>query len=109
MNHGATHDGLRYLQNERCVASVLSSSDDEQQMMRDSSPGPGPNEEILSERSFDRQHRGTEVVDYHAPLIPPDFFDVFVVDVEGDREVEGSGERRGCPSAEQLEDAMHHR
>lgn len=76
--------------------------------MGDSSPGPGPNEEMLSELSFDRQHRGTEVVHYQASLIPPDF-DVFVVDVEGDREVEGSGERRGRPSAEQSGSATHHR
>lgn len=102
MNHGAT-------QNECCIAPVSSSSDDEQQTMRDSSPGPGSNEEMLSELSFDRQYRGTEVVDYQTPLIPPDFFDVFVVDVEGDQEVEGSGERRGRLSAEQLHDATHHR
>lgn len=109
MNHGAIQNGLRYLQTECPVASVSSSSDDEQQTMGDSSPGPGPDEEMLSELSPDRQHRGTELVGYQASLIPPDFFDVFVVDVDGDREVEGSGERRGRPSAEQLEDAMHHR
>lgn len=109
MNHGATQNGVGYLQNECPVASVSSSSDDEQQTMRDSSPGPGPKEEMLSELSFDRQHRGTEVADYQASLIPPDFFDVFIVDVDGDREVEGSGERRGRPSAEQSKDATHHR
>lgn len=107
MNHGATQNGLHYLQNR--VASVSSSSNDEQQTMRDSSPGPGLNEEMLSELSFDRQHRGTEMVDYQASLTPPDFFDVSVVNAEGDREVEASGERRGRPSVEQLEDAMHHR
>ncbi|KAJ5705682.1 hypothetical protein N7536_001371 [Penicillium majusculum] len=108
MNHGATQNGVGYLQNECRVASVSSSSDDEQQTMRDSNPGPGPKEEMLSELSFDRQHGSTEVADYQASLIPPDFFDVFVVDVDGDREVEGSGERRGRPSAEQSKDATHH-
>lgn len=106
MNDGATQNGLHYLQNEGRVASVSSSSD-EQQTMGDSSPGPGPNEEMLSELSFDRQHRGTEVVHYQASLVPP-YFDVFVVDVEGDREVEESGERRR-PSAEQSGSATHHR
>ena len=105
MNHGATQNGVGYLQNEYRVASVSS----EQQTMRDSRPGPGPREEMLSELSFGQQHGGTEVADYQASLIPPDFFDVFVVDVDGDREVEGSGKGRGRPSAEQSKDATHHR
>jgi hypothetical protein len=92
VNHGTTHNGLRYLQNECPVASVSSSS------------------EVLSELSFDRQHRGTEMVDYQVSVIPPDFF----VCVCRKRrrvigKVEASDGRRGCHSAEQLEDSMHHR
>ncbi|CAG8909266.1 unnamed protein product [Penicillium egyptiacum] len=95
-------NGLQYLQNELCRASVSSSLDDDQQTIRVSSPGPGLNEEMLSELSFDRQRRNSEVSDFQAPLIPPDFFDVFVVDVEG------SGERRRRSSTGQPEDGMNH-
>lgn len=100
---------MQYLQNEPRVTSVSSSLDDEQQTMRNSSPGPGLNEEMLSELSFDREHRSTEELDYQASIIPSDFFDVFVVDVEGDQEWGGSGGRRGRFLDEQFEDGMNHR
>ncbi|KGO35925.1 hypothetical protein PEX1_062780 [Penicillium expansum] len=108
VNHSAFQNRMQYLQNEPRVTSVSSSLDDEQQTMRNSSPGPGLNEEMLSELSFDREHRSTEELDYQASIIPSDFFDVFVVDVEGDQEWGGSGGRRGRFLDEQFEDGMNH-
>lgn len=108
MIHGATQNGLRFIQNEPRGASVSGGSDDEQQRIRDSSTGPGLNEEMLSDISFDLQRRSPELLDYQASLIPQELFDMFVVDVEGGQEVEGSSERRGR-SAEQSEDGMNHR
>ncbi|CAP95534.1 hypothetical protein E8E15_008607 [Penicillium rubens] len=95
-------NGLHFLQNEHRNASVSSVFDDDPQTIRVSSPGPEVNEEILSELSFDRQHGSSEVSDFQTPLIPSDFFDVLVVDVEGSRE------RRGRPSTQQSEDGMNH-
>ncbi|KAJ6184493.1 hypothetical protein N7519_005794 [Penicillium mononematosum] len=95
-------NGLHFLQNEHRSASVSSGSDDDPQTIRASSPGPGLNEEILSELSFDRQRGSSEVSDFQTPLIPTDFFDVLVVDVEG------SSERRGRPSTQRSDDGMNH-
>ncbi|EKV10452.1 hypothetical protein PDIG_25880 [Penicillium digitatum PHI26] len=105
LNHSATQNGLRYLQNEPCVASLSSSSDDEQQTMRNSSPGQELTEEMPSELSFDQQHGSTEVLNYQSSIITPDLFDVFVVDVEGDLE----GERRGRSLVEQFDDDMNYK
>ncbi|CAI7569221.1 unnamed protein product [Penicillium glandicola] len=105
VNH-PTEDGAT--QNGPFGTSVSGSSDDERQMISDSSPGPGLNEEMISEISLDRQHGSTESLDYQSSLIPPDFFDVFVVDVDGDWDVEGTGDQRGRTSAQQSEDGMNH-
>ncbi|KAJ5356315.1 hypothetical protein N7517_010924 [Penicillium concentricum] len=94
----APQNGLRFLQNKPRGASVSAGSDDEQLMTRDSSPAPGLTEEMLSGLSFDQQRRSTDVLE--------NSFDMFVVDVHGDWEAEGSGERRGRSLAEQLESGM---
>ncbi|KGO77582.1 hypothetical protein PITC_074380 [Penicillium italicum] len=109
VNHSTTQNRIQYLQNEPSVASISSGSDDEQQTIRNSSPGPGLNEEMLPELDFNPQNTSTEVLDYQASLIPSDLFDVFVVDVEGDdQEWEASGDRRRRSLAEQFEDGINH-
>ncbi|KAI2732400.1 hypothetical protein CBS147332_1539 [Penicillium roqueforti] len=101
INEDATLIGLQHLHNEARGASISGGSDDEQQTRRHSSLGQGLNEDNLSEVSFDRPHRSTELFDHQSSLIPTEFFDMFVVDVEG------PGERRG-PFAEQSEHGMNH-
>ncbi|KAJ5200065.1 hypothetical protein N7491_009135 [Penicillium cf. griseofulvum] len=88
-------------QNEPCDASVSAGSDDRQQMIRDSSPEPGLTEEMLSTISLEQQRRSAGVLE--------NFFDMFVLDVQGDWEAEGSGERGEHCSAEQPENSMNRR
>ncbi|KAJ5177950.1 uncharacterized protein N7500_000649 [Penicillium coprophilum] len=97
---GAPQNGLRFLQNEPCDESASAGSDDEQPMIRDFRSGPVLTEEMLSSLSIDQQRRSADVLE--------NFFDVLVVDVQGDWGAEESGERSGRAFAEQMEDSLNH-
>ncbi|OQE44357.1 hypothetical protein PENCOP_c002G04355 [Penicillium coprophilum] len=95
---GAPQNGLQFLQNEPCDEAASAGS--EQPMIRGSRSGPELTEEMLSSLSFDQQRRSADVLE--------NFFDVLVVDVQGDWGAERSGERRGRAFAEQMEDSLNH-
>ncbi|KAJ5952262.1 uncharacterized protein N7479_010675 [Penicillium vulpinum] len=87
-------------QNELHDVSVPDHSDEEEQVVKDSRPGTESIEDVVSGLSFDQQRRSTGVLE--------NFFDMFVLDVHGDWEVEESGEHRGGAFTEQSEDGMSH-